>query len=87
MLNCILLLYINNESIRYDALLLINLKDNIANVVCCLLCKNFYILIGQMLSRIGRHTIKYWVTDDYLSDIRSLGYFLDIYVDNLLLQY
>ncbi len=26
-----------------------------------------------MLSRIGRHKIKHWVIDDYLSDIRSLG--------------
>ena len=31
------ILYINfiNDSIRYDALSLINLKDNIANVICC----------------------------------------------------
>ena len=54
--------------------------NNISNVI--------YILIGQMLSCIGRHTNKHWVTDDYLSDIMSLGYFLDCYyADNLLLQY
>jgi hypothetical protein len=26
-----------------------------------------------MLSHIGRHKIKHWVIDDYLSDISSLG--------------
>ena len=35
-------------------------------------------MLECMLSRIGRHKIKHWVIDDYLSDIRSLGYFLDI---------
>ena len=56
------------------------------NVVCCV--KIFIYLLDKCYLRIGRHTIKYWVTDDYLSDIRSLGYFLVCYnVDNLLLQY